>query len=51
MTLRKAGLNQVIASAKAGFSERTARNIERRGLPQKQYKKVSKRINDPLDKV
>lgn len=33
MTLRKAVLNQVISSAKAGFSERTARNIERRGLP------------------
>ena len=30
MTLRKSGLNQTICSAKAGFSRRSGRNVERR---------------------
>lgn len=51
MILRKTGLNQTISSAKAGFSERTGRNIERRGIPSKQHKKASKRANNPFEKV
>lgn len=51
MTLRKSGLNQTISAAKAGFSERTGRNIERGSIFPKQNKKVSRRINDPLEKV
>ena len=51
MTLRKSGANQTICAAKAGFSARSARNIEKRGIALKRNKKVSKRINDPLEKV
>src|SRR4051812_9711135 len=52
MTLRKTGLNQIISAAKAGFSERTGRNIEKRGIASyKERRKKSTRINDPLEKV
>ena len=62
MKLRKSGLNQTISAAKAGFSERSGRNIEQTGglptpadvLNQKETGKhnvISKKINDPLEKV
>lgn len=52
MTLRKTGIKQAISAAKAGFSERTGRNIERRGIAScKVQSKRAKRINDPLEKT
>jgi hypothetical protein len=50
MTLRKSGLNQTICSAKAGFSSRSGRNIERKGVTAfTQKKESSKKHNDPLE--
>src|SRR6185437_14082626 len=52
MALRRSGLNQAICSAKAGFSQRSGRNIERRGVTAlKQRTDPSKKHNDPLEGV
>lgn len=49
MKLRESGLNQTICSAKAGFSQRSGRNLERKGvLSSSKGKKVRKHRNDPL---
>ena len=52
MKLKKSGLNQSISSAKAGFSERSARNLEkRRSVALRQKQKSIKRSNNPLETV
>ena len=52
MKLKKSGLNQSISSAKAGFSERSARNLEkRRSVVLRHKKKLVKRSNNPLETV
>lgn len=47
MTFRRKGMTQVTAAAKAGFSERSGRTLERRGIPpsQKKQKEWSRRKN------
>jgi hypothetical protein len=51
MKLKRSGLSQVTSSAKAGFSERTGRNLDkRRGVAlSTRNKKIGKRKNDPLE--
>ena len=53
MKLRKSGLNQTIASAKAGFSERSGRNLENRGISPSRQNNVtsSKKQTNPLESV
>lgn len=49
MKLRESGLKQTICSAKAGFSKRSGRNLERKGiLSSSKGKKVRKHRNDRL---
>ena len=51
MKLKRSGLNQAISSVKAGFSERSGRNLDkRRGVAlSTRNKKIGKRKNDPLE--
>ena len=51
MKLKKSGLSQAISSAKAGFAERTGRNLDkRRGVALgTRSQKTTKRKNDPLE--
>lgn len=52
MTLRKTGLNQTVCAAKAGFSSRSGRNVERKStLSSESRTKVATKRNDPLEKV
>jgi len=52
MSLRNSGHNQVQSSAKANFSERTGRRIERKGLlPSQRLKKAWKTRTDPFEEV
>lgn len=50
--MRKSGLTQVASSAKAAFSERTGRSLEKSGLlPSQREKKPGGRRPGPLEKV
>ena len=50
--MRKSGLTQAISSAKAGFSERTGRTLEKAGiLPSQREKKPRGKVPGPLERV
>jgi len=49
MLLRRKGMSQVTAAAKAGFSERTGRTLEQGGIaPSQKPKRLWRRRKDPL---
>lgn len=49
MSLRRRGMTQVTSAAKAGFTERSGRTLEKRGMaPSKREKKKWNRRYDPL---
>lgn len=51
MKYRKEGKSQVISAAKAGFSERSARNIQNRQFQEAKSKRVYRTRKDPFEDV